>query len=70
MSTSAKSSQTSTSQTSTDGPRDVSDSFGTAPESPVDGDKQNITTPAPATAQGEGKSKQVLGLGQDEETGR
>ncbi|KAG6310819.1 hypothetical protein E4U44_005039 [Claviceps purpurea] len=65
MSTSAKSSQTSTSPTSTGGPRDVSDSFGTAPESPVDGDKQNITTPVPATAQGEGKTKQVLGLGQD-----
>ncbi|CCE34228.1 uncharacterized protein CPUR_08160 [Claviceps purpurea 20.1] len=65
MSTSAKSSQTSTSPTSTGGLRDVSDPFGTAPESPVDGDKQNITTPVPATAQGEGKTKQVLGLGQD-----
>ncbi|KAG6092721.1 hypothetical protein E4U30_005092 [Claviceps sp. LM220 group G6] len=47
-STSANALQASTSTTtSTRGSRDFSDSFGTTPKSPVEGDRQTITTPPP-----------------------
>ncbi|KAG6215135.1 hypothetical protein E4U26_000137 [Claviceps purpurea] len=47
-STSANSSQTSTSSTtSSGGPQDVSDAFGTTPETPIEVDGQNTTTPPP-----------------------
>ncbi|KAG6107324.1 hypothetical protein E4U13_007025 [Claviceps humidiphila] len=47
-STSANSSQTSTSSTtSSSGPQNVSDVFGTTPETPIEGSGQNTATPPP-----------------------
>ncbi|KAG6201916.1 hypothetical protein E4U35_005561 [Claviceps purpurea] len=47
-STSANSSQTSTSSTtSSSGPQNVSDAFGTTPETPIEGSRQDTATPLP-----------------------
>ncbi|KAG6086716.1 hypothetical protein E4U15_000473 [Claviceps sp. LM218 group G6] len=47
-STSANFSQTTkSSTTSSSGPQDVSDAFGTTPETPIEGSGQNTTTPPP-----------------------
>ncbi|CCE30696.1 uncharacterized protein CPUR_04545 [Claviceps purpurea 20.1] len=69
-STSSNSSQTTTSSTTSSGStRDVSDAFDITPELPVQGDRQNTTTPPPLGAQEEAKTVQALGLGQDKGTG-
>ncbi|KAG6104175.1 hypothetical protein E4U13_000178 [Claviceps humidiphila] len=68
-STSANALQASTStKTSTGGTRDISNSFGTTPKLPVEGDRQTITTPPPPKEME--KTIQVLGLEQDRGKGR